>query len=72
MPWGEEIRPKLIEYFEMEVNMADLHQFIMNLENPDRLKRHWAIIGLRKVLSIQKETPIQTVIDQNIVYNHLL
>ena len=67
VPWGEEMIPKIREFLKMEADPNLLLEYISHLEDQDRQKRHWAIIALRKVLSIQKNNPIQMVIDHNIV-----
>ena len=70
VPWGEEMRVQIQEMLEMQVEAAQFNEFIKFLEDPDRLKRHRAIIGLRKCLSLQTDEvrpPIQETIDNNIV-----
>jgi importin subunit alpha-1 len=65
--WGPAIVPKVKEFLEMVVESNQMGEYIQALTDIDRLKRHWGIIGLRKILSIQIQTPIQDIIDQNIV-----
>jgi len=65
--WGPEIKPKVLEYLSMSVSPHQMGEYIQALTDIDRLRRHWGIIGLRKILSIQIHTPIQDIIDQNIV-----
>lgn len=70
VPWGEEMKPVIQEMLEMQVEVSQFNEFIKHLEDVDRIKRHRAIIGLRKCLSLQTDDvqpPIQETIDNNIV-----
>ena len=67
VPWGEAMIPKIKEFLEMEVNFGQLTTYFEAMKAEDREKKHWGIISLRKLLSIQVNTPIQSVIDHNVV-----
>lgn len=69
VPWGEEIKPKVTEFFECDVSTDKIFEYIKALSEEDRVLRHWGYICLRKALSSQTETHniIQLVIDHNVV-----
>jgi hypothetical protein len=57
---------KLIKYIEeCELNtytLEHLPEMLQKIQSPNRFEKHWALIGVRKLLSLI-DTPIQNIID---------
>jgi hypothetical protein len=62
---SQRIYKMLQEIENFEPNIENLKNFIELIKNGDRLQKHQSIIYLRKLLSNQKNLPIQETIDLN-------
>lgn len=50
-------------YVNTEFEEQQLSQLLKSLTSSDILERHFSIIGIRKLLAVEVDPPIQTVID---------
>ena len=66
-PDSAELIPHVAKMLETEPDLSKIVEYISLIMNGNLIQRHSGIIMLRKCLSIQENTPIQEVIDNNVV-----
>jgi hypothetical protein len=61
------LKAHIDECLKKTYTMNDFFELIEAINSDDRMKQHYGVIGLRKILSIEDGPPIQPVIDANLV-----
>lgn len=62
-PSAELLRPRIVEWSRAPIQPEKLAEFLMAVESEDLLQQHYGVIGIRKVLSLKTQQPIQEVMD---------
>lgn len=62
-PSAELLRPRIIEWSKLPIQVNKLNEFLLAIETDDLLQQHYGLIGLRKILSMKTHQPIQEVLD---------
>jgi len=64
-----ELRKCINEWLQKQFKQEEFLELVGAINNPenDRLKQHYGMIGLRKILSQEKGAPIQHAVDMNLV-----
>jgi len=64
-----ELRKCINEWLQKQFRQEEFLELVAAINNPenDRLKQHYGMIGLRKILSQEKGAPIQHAVDMNLV-----
>lgn len=62
-----ELREYVENCLKRTYTLADFNDIAVCINSEDRMKKHYGVIGLRKILSVEDGPPIQVVIDANLV-----
>jgi importin subunit alpha-1 len=72
LPNKEFLTQKIIEWNALPSQPELITNFFVSIESPDLLEQHYGIIGLRRILSMGYNLPIQQVLDSNILFKILI
>ena len=59
--------PYLLRFLKNKYHIETLPELVKAIQDPDIVKQHYGLIGVRKILSIADFPPIQPIIDAGLV-----